>query len=115
MKLFKKKLKVESKDILNLIDGTFFYRGLIKKNLVYILFCAMLMIIQIGNRYKCEGQLKKIARLESELKDLRYESITSSAELMSISRQSKVSKLVKDRGLNLNDPVKAPQRIYIKD
>jgi len=115
MKLFDKKLQSGSKIIRNLFDGTFFYKGLIKQNLFYIVFCTLLLIFYIGNRYKSEDQLTEIARLEKEILDLRYESITTSAEFMSVSRQSEVARLIEDRGLDLEESIKAPQRIYIEN
>ena len=115
MKLFKKEFRFETKMFRSIIDGTFFYKGLIKKNLAYIIFCTLLLVFYIGNRYKSEDQLSKIAQLEREINDLRYESITTSAELMSVSRQSEVARLVKKRGIDLKESIKAPQRIYIKD
>lgn len=108
-----KNIKFETKNIKNVLDGTLFYKGLIKNNLLYIVFATLLAIFYIGNRYKCEDQLAHIAKLEKEITDLRYEAITTSAELMSISRQSEVSRLVKQRGIQLEESIKAPQRIYI--
>ena len=115
MKLFNKEIRVETNLIRSILDGTFFYKGLIKKNLTYIIFCSLLLVFYIGNRYKSEDQLTHIAKLEKEINDLRYESITTSAELMSVSRQSEVSRLVKDRGLNLKESMQAPQRIFIEN
>ncbi len=115
MKIFKNNIKLEGNPLRSVMDGTLFYKGVIKKNLAFIIFCTFLLVFYIGNRYKCEGQLTQIERLEREITDLRYESITTSAELMSLSRQSEVLRLVKDRGLELNESVKAPQRIYIEN
>lgn len=113
MKKHIKSIKFETKKIRTVLDGTLFYKGLIKNNLLFIVFLTLLSIFYIGNRYKCEDQLAQIAQLENEITDLRYEAITSSAELMSISRQSEVSRLVKKRGIPLEESVKAPQRIYL--
>lgn len=109
-----KRFKFKTTSILSVLDGTLFYKGLIKKNLAYIIFCSLLLIFYIGNRYKCENQLSHIAKLEKEITDLRYESITTSARLMSVSRQSEVARQVKNRNLDLEESVKAPQRIYIE-
>ena len=109
-----KNIKIESKDLRTILDGTLFYKGLIKNNLLYIVFLTLLAIFYIGNRYKCEDQLAQIAQLEKEITDLRYEAITTNAELMSISRQSEVARLVKKRGIDLEESVKAPQRIYVE-
>ncbi len=113
MKLFKKDIKIETPSFKSILDGTFFYKGVIKNHMIFIIFCALLLVFYIGNRYKCEGQLAQIAKLEKEIKDLRYEQITTSAELMSNSRQSEVYKQVKSRGLDLEESLKAPQRIYV--
>ena len=114
MKKSLKNIKIEAKDIRTVLDGTLFYKGLIKNNLLYIVFVILLAIFYIGNRYKCEDQLAHIAQLEKEITDLRYEAITTSAELMSISRQSEVARLVKKRGIPLEESIKAPQRIYLE-
>lgn len=115
MKLFNKKIKVETSDIRSIIDGTLFFKNFIRNNFTFVIFFTFLMVFRIGNRYKCEEQLTRIAHLEKEITDLHYEAITTSAELMSISRQSEVLRLVKDRGIDLNESVKAPQRIYIEE
>lgn len=115
MKFLKNKKTLDSKHLVNIVNGSFFYNGLVKKHFVYIIFCALLLVFHIGNRYKCEQQLKDIAKLEKENTDLRYQSVTTTAELLSISRQSTVSRLVKERKLGLRGSIKAPQRIYIED
>lgn len=113
MKLFKN-INLKSLSVRSVLDGTLFYTEIIKKNLIYIFFCALLLVFYIGNRYKCENQLAQIAKLEREITDLRYENITTSAELMSNSRQSEVARQVKKRGLGLEESIKAPQRIYLE-
>lgn len=115
MKIFGKEIKLEAMAIRNVIDGTFFYKGLIKKNFTYIIFCTALLIFYIGNRYKCENQLTEISKIEKNITELHYESITTSAELMSVSRQSEVTRLVKARGLGLEESRKAPQRIFLEE
>ncbi len=108
-----KDIKFDTKDIRSVLDGTLFYKRLLKNNWPYIIFLTFIAVFYIGNRYKSEDQLSRIAHLEKEITDLRYEAITTSAELMSISRQSEVLRLVKDRDIGLEESVKAPQRIYI--
>ena len=115
MKIFKKDIHLGTHHVRKVIDGTFFYKSLIRKNMIYIIFCTILLLFHIGNRYKTESQLTEIAKLEKEITDLRYESITTSAELMSMSRQSKVHRLVKQRGISLEESIEAPRRIYIKN
>ena len=115
MKIFNRKIKITDHNLRCLVDGSLLYKGLIKKNLTYVIFCTFLLVFYIGNRYKCENQLTRIEKLEKEITDLHYEIITTSADLMSKSRQSEVYRTVKDRGIDLNESTKAPQRIYINN
>ncbi len=112
MKLPKFKINIGENTFRSIVDGTLLF-DLIKKNALYIAFCVSLLIFYIGNRYKCEYQLTKIEKLENDITDLHYENITTSAELMSRSRQSEVTRAIKERGIDLEESIKAPQRIYI--
>jgi len=49
--------------------------------------------------------------LRKEVVNLRSESITTAAELMNISRQTEVARLVKERGIDLEEAVKPPRTI----
>ncbi len=48
-----------------------------------------------------------------EVKDLRAESISTSANLMYASRQSEVYRLVKERGLNLEEMKSPPYKLLV--
>jgi len=43
---------------------------------------AILAFLYVDNRYYCEKQLSKVLKLKRELQDIKYESLTLSAELM---------------------------------
>jgi hypothetical protein len=62
---------------------------------------SILAFMYVDNRYTCENQMAKEVEMKKKIQDLKYESITISAELMSISRQSSVVNLVKENGLDL--------------
>jgi hypothetical protein len=51
--------------------------------------------------------------LKKEIQDLKYESLTISAELMKLSRQSSVVKMVNEKGLEIEESPVAP--VYIVD
>ena len=53
--------------------------------------------------------------LQSEVKELRSEAITTSAELMSKSRQSVVAKMVDENALGLEELVEPPGIIIMKE
>ena len=61
----------------------------------------ILAFIYIANRYHAEKVVRANIELTQEISDLRAEAITTSSELMLISKQSEVARLVEKRGLGL--------------
>lgn len=50
--------------------------------------------------------------MEREVRDLRFESITTAAQLMFISKQSEVKRRVNEEGLELEESKEPPVKIY---
>ncbi len=98
----------------DLLDGSFLNEFVVKQ-IPYILFITMLAFIYIGNRYRAEKIVRKTIDLQKELSELRAEAITTSSELMFISKQSEVVKMVEEQGLDLKESVEPPMKIVIKD
>ena len=69
---------------------------------------AVLGFVYIDNRYYVETQMNKENRLRRELRDVKYESLTISAELMQISRRSNVLRMIRERGLDLVESTEPP-------
>lgn len=90
-----------------LLSGSMVTEKIILRNIWYILLLTVLAAIYIGNRFHAEKITRETAKLQREVKDLRAESLSTSADLMFVSRQSEVYKLVRERGLNLEE-LKAP-------
>lgn len=105
----------ELKDLKNLsfrefLNGEIFTRSFISNQLRFILFATFLAFCYIANHYKVESQLTELSKINSELKELRSMSVTTSSELMHISKQSQVLKRIKESGLDL-EPLSEPPRI----
>jgi len=105
--------KVESKEhkktsLKELIDGSIITRKAITQQLPFILFISFLAVLYIGNRYHAEKIVRKIDKLQVEVQDLRAESIITASELMFISKQSEVLKLVNHQNINLKESVEPP-------
>ncbi len=96
------------------IDGSVLTRDFVLKQLPFIIFLAILAIFYIGNRYHAEKLVRRTGRLQTELKELRAEAITVSAELMHISRQSEVLKLLKKNNLDLVESLEPPRKIVLR-
>lgn len=95
----------------DLLDGTILTRKSIVNQLPFILFLTFLAAIYIGNRYHAEKVARDLTKLQLEVKDLRAESITNASELMFISKQSEVIKMVRGANLNLEESVNPPIKI----
>lgn len=95
------------KDILN---GELFARSDFFKHWRYMLFLVFLAMIYIDNHYAVEKLLKEQVYINQELKELKYEAITTSSQLMQMSRQSAVLKKVDEAGVELR-VLKTPPRI----
>ena len=97
------------------LDGSLLTKKIVAKQLPYIIFLTFLAVIYIGNRYHAEKVIREIVSLQNELKELRAEAITTTSELMHISKQSEVSKLVIKNNLELYESLKPPKKIVISD
>jgi hypothetical protein len=86
------------RDILN---GNILTNEFFQKQYGLIIMLAVLMFMYVGNRYSCEAQLAKQIELKKDIQDIKYESLTISADLMELSRRSKVLKMINERGINL--------------
>ena len=93
--------------IKELLSGSMISEKLILQNLGYVSLITLLLAIYIGNRFHAEKVTRETSRLQREVKDLKAESLSTSAALMYMSRQSEVYRQVREKGLNL-DELKAP-------
>lgn len=100
--------------IKELLSGTMVSEKIILKNLWYVLLLTLLASIYIGNRFHAEKITRQMTRLQKEVKELRAESLSTSADLMYLSRQSEVYKLVKEKGLSLEELKVPPYKLLVE-
>jgi hypothetical protein len=96
-----------------LLSGSMVTEKIILKNIWYVLLLTLLAAIYIGNRFHAEKITRETTRLQREVKDLRAESLSTSADLMFVSRQSEVYRLVRERGLNLEELKEPPYKLLV--
>lgn len=92
----------------DILDGNILTKKFIQKQYGLLVMIAVLLFVYVDNRYSCETQMKRENQLKKELKELKYESLTISAELMQMSRRSNVLRQVNERGLNLVESTDPP-------
>jgi hypothetical protein len=99
--------------IKELLSGSMISEKIILKNLGYVSLITLLAAIYIGNRFHAEKLTRETTRLQKEVKDLRAEALSTSADLMYLSRQSEVYRLVREKGLNLEELKTPPYKLLV--
>ncbi len=100
--------------IRDFVSGRIFTREVVIKQLPYFLFLIMLAFVYISNHFKVEKLLKKAATLNKEIQELRIEAITTSSDLMYISKQSVILQKVNEAGVPLEELTEPPRRIIVR-
>lgn len=99
--------------IKELLSGSMVSEKLILNNLGYITLITILAAVYIGNRFHAEKITRETSRLQKEVKDLKAESLSTSANLMYISKQSEVYSMVREKGLNLEELKSPPYKLLV--
>jgi hypothetical protein len=99
--------------IKELLSGSMVSERLILNNLGYITLITFLAAVYIGNRFHAEKITRETSKLQKEVKDLRAESLSTSADLMYISKQSEVYSMVREKGLNLEELKSPPYKLLV--
>jgi hypothetical protein len=97
----------------DLISGSMVTEKIILKNLGYLLMLTLIGAVYIANRFHAEKLTRETTRLQKEVKDLRSESLSVSADLMYASKQSEVFRLVKEKELNLEELREPPFKLIV--
>ncbi len=97
----------------DLISGSIVTDRIILRNLGYLALLTILGAFYIANRFHAERIIRETTRLQSELKDLRAESMATSTDLVYASKQSEVYRLVKERGLSLEELDEPPFKLVV--
>jgi hypothetical protein len=97
----------------DLLSGTTLTNTIILKNIWFLFLLTILGAFYIANRFHAERITRETARLQREVRDLRSESLSTSARLMLASRQSEVLKLVKENDLGLEELREPPFKLIV--
>ena len=106
--------ETSSGSIKDFIDGSILTKSAVTQQLPYVAVLVILGLIYIHNRYSSEKTYREMISLEKELKDLRFEAITTASDLMYMSKQSEVVKRVNKEGLGLIESTEPPIKIYVE-
>ena len=79
----------------------------------FLVFIAFIAFVYIANNYYAEDKIREINQLRKELKEIRYEYITTKSELTNMTKQSQLARKLEKKGIKEStDPIKT---IQLKD
>ena len=85
----------------NIIIGEFFSRDSFFKTIPFLGYLTIIAIVYISNTYYAEKTFRQIEKTKIELKELRFQYISSKSELMFYSKQTEIAKRVINKGLKV--------------
>jgi len=91
--------KKVGKSVHDLLDGSFLTGHKFIKAMPFIIFLMILGVVYITNIFHVERTKRQIDNLEEELRELRYEYVTSRSKLMFESKPSEIANKLKEKGI----------------
>ena len=98
----------------DLFSGNLLLNDIISKQWKYLLFLVVLALSYITFHYLMVDTVRQVQQTERKVQNLRAEYATKAAELMRMSKQSEVSRMLRERGITtVAAPKTPPKRIKI--
>lgn len=96
----------------SILGGDFLMSKFMIKQVAFVMFCVLLMILYTGNRYSSQQDDILTDSLRGHLQDVKYNVLTQSSELMNLMRQSNVEHRLHEAGDSLlHNPTTPPYLI----
>ena len=96
------------KSFVRVFGGDILTENFIINNMRFFIVLLIVIFVFISHRYTYLQKISEIEKLQRELKDAKYESLTISSNLTEASRQTEIEKLIFQYGLELkisNEPI----------
>ncbi len=97
--------------IKNIFGGDILVENFFIKQLRLIILIVIFLLIFISNRYSMIKKVVEIEELKRELTDIRFDNQTISTELIRYTRPAQIEQMLKERGIELIDPVEPAYEI----
>jgi hypothetical protein len=102
------------RSILDIINGNFLAREYSIRQAPYVLFLALMTLLYISNNYYAESKIREISKINSELKELRSDYITTKSRLMFMTKQSEIAVMAEEMGIGIKPATIAPKKIIVE-
>ena len=86
-----------------------------RKNLPFILYIVLLGLLYISNTYYTSGTLRQIEKVKVQIKELRYEYVSTKKQLIETSRRNKVIERLKWGDKDLKESKVPPYKMEITE
>jgi len=107
--------KDKSLSFRDLLDGNVLTRKSVLRQSRFILLLVLIAFFSIANRNHAEKTVIQLNRLQNDVKEMRAKSISISADLVKISRQSEVVRLVNRYNLGLEENLEPPNKLIVNE
>ena len=101
-----------ARSALNIFSGNFLSKDNVIIHLPFLLFLTLIGLGYIANGYYAEKSVREISHINTELKELKSEFITTKSELMFMSNQSEVARA--SAAMGLKESITPPKKIVVK-
>ena len=95
----------------DLLDGNVLTRKAVLRQSRFLVLLVLIAFISIANRNHAEKTMIRMNQLQNDVKELRAKSITISSDLVRISRQSEVARMVQRYELGLEESLEPPKKL----
>ena len=100
----------------SILGGDFLRSKFVIKQIVFMMFCVVLMIGYTANRYDSQQDVILIDSLRTELQNVKYNVLTQSSELMNLIRQSNIEKRLRETSDSLlHNSITPPYLIRVSE
>lgn len=96
----------------SILGGDILQSRFIMKQVLFIMFCVVLMLFYTGNRYASQQDAITIDSLRTTLQEVKFNVLTQSSELMNTMRQSNIERNLRNtKDSVLQNPITPPYLI----
>jgi len=99
----------------NILKADFLISNDAVKNWRFIVFCTGLAIIMIASSHSAERKVHNIAKLNTEVRELRSEFVDMRSALMKLKMESTITNKMADRGVKPSETPPYKIKINITD
>lgn len=98
----------------SILGGDFLMSRFVMKQVLFVMFCVVLMIIYTANRYDSQQDAILIDSLRLHLQEVKYNVLTQSSQLMNSTRQSNIEDALRNTNdSSLHNPITPPFLIRV--